>query len=177
MKKLFIILFALIAFTASSCSKKEKLSSQINKQIDSITHALSSGVNPDQLKRLTENVNAFAKSYSKDSLSARFLFELARIEQSTDKYSEAITDFSRIEKEFPQSSLVGQSIFSEGFIYANNLHDYDKAREKFQLYISKYGKEGEKMTNDAKIGIENLGLSVEEEFDKIMAHRDSLDKK
>ena len=177
MKKILLFAFAFIALTASSCSKKEKLSSQINKQIDSLTHAMSSGVNGDQLKRLSENVNLFTKNYSKDTLAAKFLFELARIEQTAEKFDDAISNFERIEKDFPQSSLVGISIFSEGYIYANKLNDYEKAHTKLDLYISKYGKAGEKLTQDAQHEIENLGLSDEQEFEKMMAKKDSLDKK
>ena len=90
---------------------------------------------------------------------------------------ERISSFERIEKDFPQSSLVGISIFSEGYIYANKLNDYEKAHTKLDLYISKYGKAGEKLTQDAQHEIENLGLSDEQEFEKMMAKKDSLDKK
>ncbi len=174
MRNLLVILTAILVLTASSCSKKEKLSEQINKQLDSITHSLVLSVNPKQLDRLTISINDFIIEYPSDSLSSKYLFELARVNQSRGAYKESIAALDRILKDFPMAKERGVSVFMEGFIYANLLHDLPKAKEKYESYLSIYSGQNDKMVRDAKLELENLGKSAEEIFKQIQANADSL---
>ncbi len=61
-----------------------------------------------------------------------------------------------------------------GFILANDLQDFDAAKETYELYIEKYP-DGQ-LADDAKIELENLGKTPEEILlEKI--HPDMLDEK
>ncbi len=176
MRNLLLLLSTLCLLTASSCGKKEKLSEQINLQLDSITHSLGRSVNDDQLNRLLSNINDFISKFPKDSLASKYLFEEARIYQSRGEYKNAITVLDRLLKDFPEAKECGMSVFMEGFIYANLLNDYTKAKEKYEWYLSKYGKENEKMAHDVKLELDNLGKTADEIFKQIQANADSLNK-
>ena len=174
MKKLLILLTTLFALSAGSCGKKEMLSEQINKQLDSLSHSVSPTDNPKQIERITANINQFIAKYPKDSLASKYLFELARIHQSRGEYKDAVASLERILKDFPEAKECGSSVFMEGFIYANLLNDYDKAKIKYQLYLDRYGKENEKMAKDVQLELNNLGKSADEIFKEIQAKADSL---
>ncbi len=174
MKNLLILLATFLALTSSSCGKKEHLSEEINRQLDSLSHSLAVNANPKSLDRLTANINNFISKYPKDTLASKYLFELARIHQSRGEYKDAIVSLDRIQKDFPDSKQTGMSVFMEGFIYANLLNDLDKAKEKYELYLNKYGKENEKMANDVRMELANLGKSADEIFKQIQQKADSL---
>jgi len=174
MKNLLLLLSTLWVLTASSCGKKEKLSEQINKQLDSITHSMALSSNQKQIDRLESNINDFISKYPTDSLSPKYLFEMARINQSRGEYKAALNVLDRLLNDFPNAKECGLSVFMEGFIYANLLNDFTKAKEKYELYLSKYGNENEKMSHDVKLELENLGKSADEIFKQIQAKADSL---
>ncbi len=174
MRNLLILLSALCVLTASSCGKKEKLSELINLQLDSITHSLAVKADAKQLDRLILNINDFISKFPKDSLASKYLFEEARIYQSQGEYKNAVTVLDRLLIDFPDAKECGMSVFMEGFIYANLLNDYTKAKEKYELYLSKYGNENEKMSHDVKLELDNLGKSPDELFKQIQANADSL---
>ncbi|TSA50565.1 MAG: hypothetical protein D4R43_02095 [Sphingobacteriales bacterium] len=174
MRNLLILLSVLCVLTASSCGKKEKLSEQINKQLDSITHSMAINPNVKQFERLTANINDFISKFPKDSLASKYLFEEARIYQSQGEYKRALTVLDRLLKDFPGAKECGMSVFMEGFIYANLLNDLTKAKEKYELFLNKYGNENEKMAHDVKLELDNLGKSADEIFKQIQANADSL---
>lgn len=174
MKNLLLLLATLWVLTASSCGKKEKLSEQINKQLDSITHSMALSSNQKQIVQLESNINDFISKYPSDSLSPKYLFEMARINQSRGEYKAALNVLDRLLNDFPNAKECGLSVFMEGFIYANLLNDFTKAKEKYELYLSKYGNENEKMSHDVKLELENLGKSADEIFKQIQAKADSL---
>lgn len=174
MRNLLILIAAMCVFMASSCGKKEKLSEQINLQLDSISHSLAVNADAKQLDRLMVNINDFISKYPGDSLASKYLFEEARIYQSRGEYKKAITVLDRLLKDFPTANECGMSVFMEGFIYANLLNDYTKAKERYELYLSKYGNENKKMAHDVKLELDNLGKSAEEIFNQIQAKADSI---
>ena len=119
------------------------------------------------VKKARMAVQSFVNRFPEDSLSPSFLFELARIYQSQRQYDSSLKFLDRIYSQYPRSKVASKAVFDEGFIYSQDLKLYDRAREKYQLYLDKYSSIDAKMTNDAKDEIEYMGMSPEERLQKI----------
>ena len=51
-------------------------------------------------------------------------------------------------------------LFMAGFILANDLQDFDSAKETYELYLEKYP--NGQLADDARVELENLGKTPEE---------------
>ena len=75
-------------------------------------------------------------------------------------YNKAIEFYSKVYKEYPDSSQAPNSLFMIGFLKANELEQLDSARYYYNLFIEKYP--DNEMAVSAKAEIENLGIPAEE---------------
>jgi TolA-binding protein len=120
---------------------------------------------------------------NKDSdMAPRALFECAKVYQgkvvknlgAKESSIKSVDVYKKIFNNYPSSTEAENSLFMAGFILANDLQDFDAAKETYELYIEKYP-DGQ-LADDAKIELENLGKTPEEILlEKI--HPDMLDEK
>jgi len=66
------------------------------------------------------------------------LFSAAQDLQKQEKYQDAIKIYQQIAKEFPKSREGSNSQFMIGFIYANHLQDYTKAKAELETFLAKF---------------------------------------
>ena len=66
------------------------------------------------------------------------MFQTAQDYQSKDQPQEAVKMYEKLLKEFPESPDAGNYMFFIGFLYANVINDYEKAREYYTKLKEKY---------------------------------------
>ena len=106
---------------------------------------------------------------SKNSeLAPKALFETAKVYQGQviknlsgkESLLKSVAVYKKIFTDYPKSKEAENSLFMSGFILANELNDYDAAKENYELFIKEFP-DGS-LADDAVIELENLGKTPEE---------------
>ncbi|OPX35903.1 hypothetical protein B1H10_00125 [candidate division KSB1 bacterium 4484_188] len=77
-----------------------------------------------------------------------------------EKWSKAEENFQKVLDEYPNGEFAAKSLFMIGFINANYLKNYDKAKKYYSEFLQKYPKND--LADDAKYEIENLGKNIDD---------------
>lgn len=101
-------------------------------------------------------------------LAPKALFETAKVYQGQviknlsgkESLLKSVAVYKKIFTDYPKSKEAENSLFMSGFILANELNDYNAAKEIYELFIQKFP-DGS-LADDAMIELENLGKTPEE---------------
>jgi len=102
----------------------------------------------------------YAKHFPQDTLSMFFLFNAGQYASNSRQFPRAITLYQNIQTRFPNSKLIPECIFLEGFIYDNSMKDTANARKKYNELIEKYPHDS--LSIQARQMIKFLGVSDDE---------------
>ena len=108
------------------------------------------------------------KEYPDDNLVANAYFETAKIyhgklikdlplKESSDK---AVRSYQIVANKYPDSPLAPNALFMVGFIEANELRQFGKAKETYSKFLQKYP--DNELAKSAQAELDNLGVSAEE---------------
>ncbi len=108
------------------------------------------------------------KEYPQSEKAVKSLFEAAKIYQQKviknldqkQSLQKAIETYDKIFKEYFNSPEAHKALFMKAFIQANELQDYDAAKQTYQLFLQKFP--NDEMTPSAKAELETIGLAPEE---------------
>jgi TolA-binding protein len=81
-------------------------------------------------------------------------------------YEGAVAAYDDIIAKFPEGDRKGDALFMQAFIYQNDMADIASAEAKYLDFIRKYP--NHEMADDARFAAENLSLSDEELYNKII---------
>lgn len=105
----------------------------------------------------------YADTWSRDSLAAEYLFQAAMIDADIrDNVANGIQYLERIVHDYPEHPIRSKTLFLVGFTYAEQLNDYARARDAYQMYLDDYP-DGE-MAGSVRIEIETLGIRPDTAF-------------
>lgn len=90
--------------------------------------------------------------------SERQLFEQAKKYQEEGKFAESAAAYEELVKKYPHSRQVPQCMFMVGYLYANHLADYQKARKVYETFLTKYP--NDPLVKDARWELSHLGQDV-----------------
>lgn len=108
----------------------------------------------------------YSTKYQEDTASAEYLFKAAELSMNMNQGSQAIQYFEKIKKNYPQFGKSAEVIFMIGFVYENQLTNYEKAKEYYQQFMAQYP--GHDLFDDAEASIRNMGKPLDqliEEFE------------
>jgi len=172
MRALFhCLLLTLLSQMVVSClSENSKDLAEINKneavvkeKHDSIKLAL----------KLDYSYTLFIRKYPSDTNIPRMLFEDAQLNIYPLKKTEtALHLLDDLYTKYPDSRFSANAMFKAAFLNETVLGRTNKARELYTDFINKYPNNS--LANDARLSLENIGLSPEEQLKKIQAKQDSL---
>ena len=155
-KLLFVIIISLTFFTCSKTSDKDymKMASEKEKE-GKISEALS-----DYSKLVAE--------YPESELASEAIIKQASLyhENKVKNLSrkEALTKaaelFISVSEKYPENEKAPSSLFMAGFIYANEIMDFNKAKEVYNLFLKKYPEH--ELSSSAKEELNNMGLTPDE---------------
>lgn len=102
----------------------------------------------------------FVQKYPKSKASPEMLLKSADLHRAMKSYTTALETYKRIETDYPDFEKIPQVIFLEGFVYENELYKLEKAKERYEFFLSKYP--SHELADDVKFSLQNLGKSPEE---------------
>lgn len=155
---LFILVFSAACNTSPN---KERLSFEITQLEDELNELYrETGRSDITIARSTNLRDAYiqyADSWEGDSLAAEYLFQAAMIDAEIhDDVSSGIKYLERIVDGYPDHPITPKTLFLIGFTYAEQLNDYNKARDAYNAYLQMFP-DGE-MAEAVRIELQTLGL-------------------
>lgn len=168
MKKLNLLTLFFIVLVVISCiSPREKLE---NKIIDLETAVYSDTTGIIDKSKVADLIGLyvdFADKYPGDVKTPGYLYSAANVSMNLMDSQNAISLFDRLMTAYPDYEKASECLFMKGFIYDNNLQDYEMAKKIYLEFLEKYP--DDEFADDAQASIDNLGKSLEEiiqEFEK-----------
>lgn len=136
----------------------------VPKLLDSLKLALynSAQVRIDRSagKQFVDIADAYALLMPTNADAPTYLFDAAKVAGYLGDFSRSIDLYQTVYEQFPDYEKAPQAIFMLGFVYDNDLRDFEKARTYYELYLQKYP-EGA-FAEQVRFLLENLGKSPEE---------------
>jgi len=119
-------------------------------------------LSPDmqKAKQLATLYIEYASTYPQDMLAPEFLFKASDIYMNLNNPQKTISLFDEILTKYPAYINTPTILFLKGFVYEDQLNDYENARICYQNFIEKYP--GSDFADDAIVSLNNLGKSPEE---------------
>ncbi len=162
------ITIAIIISTVITTSCNNTSSSKNNTvtitQINSLENELfnSEVLTPDmgKARKLATLYIEYASTYPQDTLAPEFLFKASDIYMNLRNPQKTISLFDEILTNYPAYKNAPTILFLKGFVYEDQLNDYENARICYQSFIEKYPEND--FADDAVVSINNLGKSPEE---------------
>ena len=154
--KYSVLILFLILFGCSKETDKGYMDQAAKEMKDSsVTKAVSS-------------YESLIKEYPKSVLASEALTRMAAIYQNQmvktlsekESFQKAVELYRKIYTDYPQSKNAPEALFMSGYIQANDLHDYDKATETYNLFLQKFPKND--LALSAREELEHMGLSPEQ---------------
>ena len=165
----YAVCLVMAAVVACSSPSKKKLKDETDRLIRKSNQALLQG-NEDRklIDSAFESVESFVAAYPDDTLTPAYLFEKALLQEKQRQYDQTLVTLERIYTSYPHSAQSSKALFLQGYLYANVLGDYDKARIKYQLYLDNYSDVDPKITRDVQMELKNLGKTPDEILKEIL---------
>jgi TolA-binding protein len=145
------------------------------KSADEYLTEANTNLKEDKVPEAVLLFEEFIDEYPDNENAPQVLNQLATVYQNkllknlSDKESleKAASLFRKIYEDYPESSYAPTGLFMSGFVLANELNNYDKATETYNLFLEKYP--NHELATSAKEEVENMGLSPEEILKKNVA--------
>jgi outer membrane protein assembly factor BamD (BamD/ComL family) len=168
MNKILTITVLLSAIFFVSCNNSEKKTQEETivtlEDINKLESEVFDGsiTSPDQKKTLElgKLYVQYADANPNDSIAPDLLYKAADISMNIGNPKLTIAIFEKIINSYPNYKNIPTVTFLLGYVYENQLHDYDKAKQCYAELLNKYPDSD--FADDATISIKNLGKSPEE---------------
>jgi len=117
--------------------------------------------------RLIDLYTTFSNNHPDDSLAPMYLHRAAQVAANIHRPDLALQYLDTVTIKYPDYKDVAVCAFYKGFVLENVAGDLEHARMAYQEFIDKYP--NDPLADDARISMENLGLSPEELLEKILS--------
>ncbi|RPI75729.1 MAG: outer membrane protein assembly factor BamD [Ignavibacteriales bacterium] len=77
-----------------------------------------------------------------------------------ESFETAANLFLTVSEKYPESEQAPSSLFMAGFIFANDIQDFTRAKAVYNMFLNKYP--GDELASSAKEELEYMGLTPEE---------------
>ena len=106
------------------------------------------------LKKITNKFSDHQKASKAQYLIAEIYYRDLR------DFSKAINEYGMLRQKYPESTQVPFSLFMQGFIYANMLSNFEKARNHYEEFLSKFS--NHELAQSVQFELKYLGLEIQE---------------
>lgn len=164
-----IALFALLSIAMMACGEK-KITQEDLKKAEATLFNENQTMNEDAAPGVAETYEKFVKQSPDDPTAPTWLFHAMEINIQLKNSDKSIALGNQLLEQYPDSKWAPRTLFFLGnYVYDEQLHELDKAREAYERLINDYPDSD--LVEDAQKSIEYLGLTPEEILSKIMASR------
>lgn len=174
-KKVIGVLIFCLAFTLWGCKSAR------DKKIDEITaleqmltdttkqrtdargfHSDTAGV-----KKLLLAYEEFGTTYPTDSMATVYLIKASQFYRAMHRHLREIEMYSIIYNKCTNSPQREYALFAQGYIFENDIKNYDGAKSKYNEFIKAYPQSP--LAKQAEIAIANMGKTPEQLYNELMA--------
>lgn len=163
-ERFIALITVLIVMVTASCSmgpSKERMAYDIDQLEAKLTESYNQTGRSEATisisTQLRDHYIRYADTWKSDSLAAEFLFQAAMIDADIRQdVTNGLQYLERIAEVYPDHPIHSKTLFLIGFTYAEQLSQFDKARDAYEQYLALYP-EGE-MATSVRIELDNLGI-------------------
>ena len=117
----------------------------------------NAGDSKNALELLKKITNKFSEH--KNASKSQYLIAEIYYRDLRD-FSKAINEYGILRQKYPESSQVPFSLFMQGFIYANMLSNFEKARSHYEDFLNKFS--NHELAQSVIFELKYLGLEIQE---------------
>ncbi len=148
----------------NSNDEKTQDEKSTEEQIAELETELFSDENMRMNKRRALDLVRLYEKFSDDNLSdersSDYLFKAADISMNLNRPSQTVALFDKFLNRYPEHEKAPTALFLKGFVMEDQMQDYDRAREVYELFLERYPESD--FADDAQMSLENLGKTPEE---------------
>lgn len=141
-----------------SMNKESRL--ETIKQLEADAYSDETSFNVGKADALIKNYDEFATAFPDDDNAAKFLFKAGDLAMGLERGNQAIQFFDKVYTEYASFDKAPYALFLQGFVFEDQLKDYEKAKATYEQFIEKYP--DHPMTESAQFSLKHLGKSPEE---------------
>jgi outer membrane protein assembly factor BamD (BamD/ComL family) len=156
MKLRTLLVLSLVTLFIACSSEKDKSAAEI-KAMETADTALYSKANTEKLVVAYQD---FIDKYPDDPHTPEYTFMAGNRLSMLDRNRESIDMLNRYYTKYPDGAKADVALFTMAFIYDSKLQDFQKAKETYELLISKYP--NSKYVENSRQAIPQLGKTPEE---------------
>ena len=159
MKRILFVLF--LAAAMMSCNNQEKERTNILELEKNMVD--ENGVlNAASADKLIEAYLNYANQFPNDVMSPEFLFKAVDISVAYNALNPQKTiDITNVLIDnYPDFEMTPMAMFIKGFVYENQMKNYEKALETYHKFLERYP--DNPMAADVQTTINNIGIPLEE---------------
>jgi TolA-binding protein len=160
-----LLIIAVLLLVAAGCNHSTKVAKTTEEQVKKAEAALFNSDMSANVEAVPEAIATFSK-YAEENPeaenAAEYLFKAFEVSVNTKQDPKQSIGFAdRLLSQYPKFDKNPVTLFMLAtFVYDDQLHNLDKARECYQRIIDEYPESP--FARDAAISIEQLGVSPEE---------------
>lgn len=144
----------------ASCGQKMTVE-EINK-LESQVFGVGASSEKENIVKLVDAYVLYAKQNPDDIKSPEYLFKALDVAVgiNAEGPQKAIDIADIMIEQYPDFEMTPMAMFLKGFVYENQMNNYEKALDTYHQFLEKYP--NSPLVNDVKSTIENIGLTPEE---------------
>lgn len=165
-KTLKLMVFAMLAFGMMACSEKQLTIEDMEEAQASLFNE-NQTMNLEIAPKVAKQYCRFVKQNPNDPNAPALLFHAIEINVALQEPDKCIEIGDQLMKQYPESIWAPRTLFClANYVYDEQLHDLDKARETYERLISDYPNSD--LVEAAQKSIEYLGMSPDQILERIM---------
>src|ERR1043165_2561097 len=135
MRYVSLVFFIIITV---SCSRNKVSVATIKNRVDTINATMSIG-HPDTayVTQTLKMIGQYHRDEKPDTNLAKSELHMVVILEALGKNRQSVGLCKNIQANYPNTKFAAEACWREGFLYANSLGEYDKAKEKYNEYLQK----------------------------------------
>ena len=134
--------------------------SKLSDQITLLENEVYTGYDHKKMDSLLVLYREYIKEFSQDSLAGEYLFKSGTLNLTLRKGVEALSDFTNLINNYPQSPYLPEVYYYKAFVYEDILYDIEQAKAAYTDFINRFPEH--KFVPDAALSIQYLGKTPEE---------------
>ena len=161
MKRITLLLIAFLAIAMTACETQEKTKNDIFALEKTLVDE-NGALNAASADKLIEAYKNYAEKYPNDAMAPDVLFKAIDIsvEYNALNPQKTIEISNMLIENYPDFNMTPMAMFIKGFIYENQMQDYEKALETYHQFLERYP--DNPMATDVQTTIKNIGIPLEE---------------
>lgn len=168
---IFLVSVLMIGFySCGGQSGKNAQRETIKSRQDSLQTRSKKEAMKEDAEKLVQHINDYVDKYPNDTMTPKYLYTVANYHFNyLNNNQEAFDNLEQLRDEYPDHPMAPFALFKQGFMHQKN-DKQSAARSKYKKFLENYPEH--KIAEDVKISLKTLGMSTEEQLEKVRKIRE-----